>query len=130
LLQQPVGHVVASQVCTLRPHVLRPASQNSKPVAMQSLQRPPAVPHARLSVPTRHTLFASQQPFGHVVALQTVGVPPSPSISLSRLERPHPGATKTKTKATMKAEAKKRRSGAMRMAGTLATSVAERAHRR
>jgi hypothetical protein len=104
LLQQPVGHVVASQVCTLRPQLFLLASQNSKPVAMQSVQRPPPAPQFRPSVPTRHTLLESQHPLGQVVALHTPACGPPSSSSISRLERPHPGARKTKSTATAKAE--------------------------
>jgi hypothetical protein len=69
-----------------------------KPFATQSLQRPPADPHARVSLPVRHVPVASQHPVGHVEALHGRGVvvPPS-SVSGSRLERPQARKTSTAT---------------------------------
>ena len=81
--------------------------QTEKPCATQSLHRPPADPHARVSLPVRQTPFASQHPVGQLEALHApgVGVPPS-SVSGSRLERPQ--AKNTSTARTTKKDVKTR----------------------
>jgi hypothetical protein len=107
-LQQPLGHSLASQLTTLRPQTLRP-SQNWKPFAMQSEQRCPADPHARVSLPTRHLPVPSQQPFGQFDGPHVVGggvTPPSGRPSTSRLARPHPGAATTSVSAEKRATTK------------------------
>jgi hypothetical protein len=90
----------------LRLHVF--LSQESKPLATQSLQRFPPDPHAAVSVPSRHVPEESQQPVGHVSALQEPGLTmvPLSSVSDSRLDRPHPGATTTSKSAASATETK------------------------
>jgi len=116
VLQQPLAHVAALQLVTLRPQTRR-ASQNWKPPATQSLQRAPARPQARRSEPVRQMLFASQHPVGHVEALHVPGVPPSLGVSSSRLERPQPEARRTKNSDAKSARLTKRASEGRRMAG-------------
>jgi hypothetical protein len=107
--QQPVGQVFGLHPGTVRPHVLTPVSQKSKPDATQSTHWLPKLPHAAVSPPVRQTPFASQQPFGHVVVehpppsvfwsvATSEGTSPSKLASTlaseksasSRLDRPHP----------------------------------------
>lgn len=104
LLQHPLGHETGPQPGSSRPHT-RLAVQTEKPCATQSLQRPPAAPQARVSLPVRQTPFASQHPVGHDDALHAPGVtvPPSPSVSGSRLVRPQ--AKKTRSASATKTEA-------------------------
>jgi hypothetical protein len=99
LLQQPPGHELGLHEASSRPHT-RLAVQTVKPCATQSLQRPPADPHARVSLPVRHVPVSSQHPVGHDDGLHGRGVtvPPSVSVSGSRLERPHAKTTSTATK--------------------------------
>lgn len=106
-LQQPFGHDAGPHPGSSRPHT-RLAVQTEKPSDGQSAQRPPAEPHARESVPVRQIPAASQQPVGQVEALQGRGVtvPPSESVSGSRLDRPH--AKNTNSAAVVKSTAKTR----------------------
>jgi hypothetical protein len=107
-LQHPLGQVAGPHAGSSRPQTRLPV-QTAKPDATQSEHRPPSAPHARASLPVRHTPLASQHPFGHVDGLQTPGgVPPSPSVSGSRLDRPHPGIAKTSAAAARKKIVKKR----------------------
>ena len=109
-MQHPFGHEAGPQFASSRPQT-RLAVQTEKPCATQSLQRPPADPHARVSLPVRHVPAESQHPVGHVDGLHGRGetVPPSVSVSGSRLERPH--AKKTKTASATKNEATRRDAG-------------------
>jgi len=82
-----------------RAHV-RSEPQVSKPVSAQSLQLAPPLPHALMSLPTRHAPKRSQHPLGHVDAVQLPGgwVVPESSCSGSRLVRPHPKPNRTNAK--------------------------------
>lgn len=107
LLQHPPGHDAGPQPGSSRPQT-RLAVQTENPCATQSLQRPPAAPHARVSLPVRQTPFASQHPVGQLDALHAPGVtvPPSVSVSGSRLERPQ--AKNTSTAIATKSDARTR----------------------
>lgn len=110
LLQQPLGQETGPQLGSSRPHT-RLAVQTENPCATQSLHRPPADPHARVSLPVRHVPLESQHPVGHEDALHAPGVtvPPSVRVSGSRLVRPQ--AKNTKTASVTKSEATKRDAG-------------------
>jgi hypothetical protein len=85
-------------------------------LAGQSAQRWPAVPQARMSLPTRQMPFESQHPVEQVDGPQ---LPPSTTlasvVSSSRLDRPQPGVRVTKKSAADTASATNRRSEGMRM---------------
>jgi hypothetical protein len=101
-LQQPPGHSLGPQFCETRAQTLPLATSHCwKPVAMQSEQRWPVEPHARVSDPTRQTPLASQQPLGQFDGPQVFGgtTLASGGVSTSRLERPHPGARRTRNSA-------------------------------
>lgn len=136
-LQHPPGHDAGPQPGSSRPQT-RLDVQTENPSAGQSAQRPPADPHARVSLPVRQMPAASQQPVGHVEALHGRGVitPPSESDSGSRLVRPH--AKKTKSAAEETKSEKRRRSKEKRMrrtsrgqrSGTMPSPVAAKRPRR
>ena len=105
VLQQPPEHEDAPQLVTVRAQTFpRGTSQVSKPFAMQSAQRCPVAPQARVSPPVRQTPLASQQPLGHVDGPQLpTGAPASAGVSSSRLDRPQPGVTRMRRRATTEA---------------------------
>jgi hypothetical protein len=118
-LQQPFGQVDVLQSGSSRPQT-RFAPQSLKPSATQSEQRPPADPHARVSVPVRHVPDASQHPVGQFDALQAFGgwIPLSPVVSSSRLDRPQAGVaipTRNSASTAIAASTTKRPSCVMRM---------------
>jgi hypothetical protein len=75
-VQQPLGHVRASQPVTVLPHALVVGSHVSNASAAQLLHVRPRPPQRTRSVPERHTPFSSQQPDGHVVGPQRVPLSP------------------------------------------------------
>jgi hypothetical protein len=105
-LQHPPEHVEAPQFVTVRAQTLPfGTSQVWKPFAMQSEQRWPVDPHARVSAPVRQMPLPSQQPLGQFDGPQLpTGTPPSAGVSSSRLDRPQPGATRTRNTATSAAK--------------------------
>jgi hypothetical protein len=106
-VQQP-SQFEARQPGWSRPQT-RASLQESKPSAVQSEQRSPIDPQARLSCPFRQTPAESQQPSGHVAGPQLAAAPAPASrgISSSRLERPQPGARRTTTTPKTVARARK-----------------------
>jgi hypothetical protein len=71
--QQPLGHVVASHPTCTPTQAWAPGSHEVKPSAGQSSQTCPSSPHAVVAVPLWQWSVESQQPLGHVLALQAPG---------------------------------------------------------
>jgi hypothetical protein len=93
IAQQPL-HVTGLHAESSRPQTRLP-SHSVKPLATQSEHCSPMDPHARTSLPVRHTPFASQQPLLHVEGPHDAAAPASRGVSSSRLDRPQPEANDT-----------------------------------